>query len=262
VHKADAERAIEKMQNFPIGGSRIRLSWGRSQYKAAQAAAQAAQAAAMQAVQIQLARSAPLSLTPDQVLQIIQKCSLGNLVSQTSTQDACDDPSQRRLSDDSLQNLIPGSRGNDVSGNGVLNYYAALPYASADNARHFRKTSFSPFTPDPNLYIEPSRHVPISSMAQSLRSASPVLSGGYTNSVAGVFQYTPSRPAAGLQQHFAEPVRSSSHVIISRPSSTKRSTSPSSNMFNVHDSDQMQDLNGTLASLNLDYSSHAQPGRV
>ncbi|KAL0576960.1 hypothetical protein V5O48_005031 [Marasmius crinis-equi] len=48
VRKADAEKAIEKMQGFPIGGSRIRLSWGRSQYKAAQAAAQAAQAAAMQ----------------------------------------------------------------------------------------------------------------------------------------------------------------------------------------------------------------------
>ncbi|KAF9000226.1 hypothetical protein BDQ17DRAFT_683200 [Cyathus striatus] len=44
VRKADAERAIEKMQGFPVGGSRIRLSWGRSQYKAAQAAAQAAQA--------------------------------------------------------------------------------------------------------------------------------------------------------------------------------------------------------------------------
>ena len=31
VRKADAERAIEQMQGFPIGGSRIRLSWGRSQ---------------------------------------------------------------------------------------------------------------------------------------------------------------------------------------------------------------------------------------
>ncbi|KAJ7712481.1 hypothetical protein B0H16DRAFT_564951 [Mycena metata] len=49
VRKADAEQAIEKMQGFPVGGSRIRLSWGRSQYKAAQAAAQAAQVAALQA---------------------------------------------------------------------------------------------------------------------------------------------------------------------------------------------------------------------
>ncbi|KAF8524574.1 hypothetical protein BU17DRAFT_13787, partial [Hysterangium stoloniferum] len=31
VRKADAERAIDRMQGFPIGGSRIRLSWGRSQ---------------------------------------------------------------------------------------------------------------------------------------------------------------------------------------------------------------------------------------
>ncbi|KAF7352151.1 hypothetical protein MVEN_01178300 [Mycena venus] len=53
VRKADAERAIEKMQGFPVGGSRIRLSWGRSQYKAAQAAAQAAQAAALAQAQAQ-----------------------------------------------------------------------------------------------------------------------------------------------------------------------------------------------------------------
>ena len=33
VRKADAERAIERMQGFPIGGGRIRLSWGRSQCK-------------------------------------------------------------------------------------------------------------------------------------------------------------------------------------------------------------------------------------
>ncbi|KAJ7476750.1 hypothetical protein FB451DRAFT_1396979 [Mycena latifolia] len=31
VRKADVERAIEKMQRFPVGGNRIWLSWGRSQ---------------------------------------------------------------------------------------------------------------------------------------------------------------------------------------------------------------------------------------
>lgn len=47
VRKVDAERAIERMQGFPIGGGRIRLSWGRSQGdKAAAAAAQAAAQAA------------------------------------------------------------------------------------------------------------------------------------------------------------------------------------------------------------------------
>ncbi|KAF8309574.1 RNA-binding domain-containing protein, partial [Clavulina sp. PMI_390] len=28
VHKADASRAMEKMQGYAIGGSKIRLSWG------------------------------------------------------------------------------------------------------------------------------------------------------------------------------------------------------------------------------------------
>lgn len=47
LNKADAERAIDRMQGFPIGGGRIRLSWGRSQSdKAAAAAAQAAAQAA------------------------------------------------------------------------------------------------------------------------------------------------------------------------------------------------------------------------
>ncbi|KAJ7856815.1 hypothetical protein B0H14DRAFT_707194 [Mycena olivaceomarginata] len=60
VRKADAERAIEKMQGFPVGGSQIRLSWGRSQYKAAQAAAQAAQAAAMAQAQPPAVVQAPV----------------------------------------------------------------------------------------------------------------------------------------------------------------------------------------------------------
>ncbi|KAJ7501263.1 hypothetical protein B0H11DRAFT_738372 [Mycena galericulata] len=39
VHKVDAETVISKIQGFPIGGSCIRLSWGRSQYKSVQALA-------------------------------------------------------------------------------------------------------------------------------------------------------------------------------------------------------------------------------
>ncbi|KAF7304575.1 hypothetical protein HMN09_00860200 [Mycena chlorophos] len=51
VRKEDAERAIERMQGFALGGgmgpgTRMRLSWGRSQQKASQAAALAASAAA------------------------------------------------------------------------------------------------------------------------------------------------------------------------------------------------------------------------
>ncbi|KAJ7835840.1 hypothetical protein B0H14DRAFT_3706263 [Mycena olivaceomarginata] len=66
VRKADAERAIEKMQGFPVGGSQIRLSWGRSQYKAAQAAAQAAQAAAMAQAQPPAVVQAPVVVLSQQ----------------------------------------------------------------------------------------------------------------------------------------------------------------------------------------------------
>lgn len=40
VLKADAEKAIERMQGFPVGGCRIRLSWGRSQGEKSQHLAQ------------------------------------------------------------------------------------------------------------------------------------------------------------------------------------------------------------------------------
>ncbi|KAJ7878933.1 hypothetical protein B0H13DRAFT_2543999 [Mycena leptocephala] len=67
VRKADAERAIGKMQGFPAGGSRIRLNWGRSQYNAAQAAAQAAQAAALAQAQAQAAAAqAPVAVVVPQ----------------------------------------------------------------------------------------------------------------------------------------------------------------------------------------------------
>lgn len=59
VKKMDAERAIERMQGFPIGGGRIRLSWGRSQGD--KAAAAAAQAVAQTAQISQLASLASLS---------------------------------------------------------------------------------------------------------------------------------------------------------------------------------------------------------
>ncbi|KAN0060967.1 hypothetical protein ACQY0O_006701 [Thecaphora frezii] len=69
VHKADAERAINLMNGFPIGNARIRLSWGRSQGD--KAAAAAAQVAA-QATQLgHLAGLAGLgALNPAQLAQL------------------------------------------------------------------------------------------------------------------------------------------------------------------------------------------------
>ena len=95
------------MQGFPIGGSRIRLSWGRSQCKlqpcitpivssgssfldvdkAAQAAAQAAQAAAMQAqaqYQVQMASQNAPTLTAEQAMQLLEKFGIARLLNNAS----------------------------------------------------------------------------------------------------------------------------------------------------------------------------------
>ncbi|KZV75356.1 RNA-binding domain-containing protein [Peniophora sp. CONT] len=99
VRKADAERAIDRMQGFPIGGSRIRLSWGRSQYKAAQAAAQAAQAAAMQLhtppapVASTPVPQVPAGLSAEQALEVLRQLGLAGLL----TKDAQGQGSEMQL---------------------------------------------------------------------------------------------------------------------------------------------------------------------
>lgn len=52
ARKVDAERAIEKMQGFPVGGCRIRLSWGRSQGEKYQHLAQQQMAGPRQSVNL------------------------------------------------------------------------------------------------------------------------------------------------------------------------------------------------------------------
>ncbi|KAG9015406.1 RRM protein [Tulasnella sp. JGI-2019a] len=76
VKKADAEAAIKGLQGFPIGGGRVRLSWGRSRYKAAQAAAEAAQ------LGINIGQLGSLqSLSEDHTAQLLKSLGLssGNL---------------------------------------------------------------------------------------------------------------------------------------------------------------------------------------
>lgn len=93
VQKADAERAIERMQGFPIGGGRIRLSWGRSQGD--KAAAAAAQAVAQTAQISQLAGLANLTnVTPAQ-LSHLAGLNLSN--SQSSPTNESDTIILRRL---------------------------------------------------------------------------------------------------------------------------------------------------------------------
>ncbi|KAG9317332.1 hypothetical protein JVU11DRAFT_1531 [Chiua virens] len=245
VRKADAERAIEKMQGFPIGGSRIRLSWGRSQYKAAQAAAQAAQAAAFQTQfqaqwQAQLP-SAQVSLSPEQALQLLQKL---------------------------------GVNGNGVGGpEALLIAESAFGGGSSHHIRSQHHSSFSPFSPDPNAYALDDRKkgsvdlVTTDFLSQSLnpfpsRFDSGVLDGNMiADRSIGPFRVSNGPHPLGAyfddSSRSAEAGRSGSlQESVSRPTSSQTSSHGRSSRHDAHEEqDSIHDLNGTLASLDLDSRS-------
>ncbi|KAL1747283.1 hypothetical protein HDZ31DRAFT_32395 [Schizophyllum fasciatum] len=122
VRKADAENAIEKMQGFPIGGSRIRLSWGRSQYKAAQAAAQAAQAAALSTHQTTPPPTAPQALPPfgtmtqEQAIQLLQRFTMQGYLDQLAPQGQ---PAASQYSEEKLHSAVLASRDDPEAPSGV-----------------------------------------------------------------------------------------------------------------------------------------------
>ncbi|EIW61363.1 uncharacterized protein TRAVEDRAFT_26986 [Trametes versicolor FP-101664 SS1] len=282
VRKPDAERAIEKMQGFPIGGSRIRLSWGRSQYKAAQAAAQAAQAAAFQAqYQPQAAPSAPLpsmqgpnpqnpsSLTPEQALQLLEKFGL-TIAGGGGGSGGAENVSNERQ--------IAAALLNDVDDDRLASFNAFAPPVFAPR-QGAMSTIFSPFSPDPNYMAERANMGVPSTQAQPLSHASKVYAPWYTGqdekvgSTSGKVSPTsmhsgrapnaPNRftsflgetPAPGSYQPRAS---SRQETAISRPEATRRDSQHQERLSHGQDPDSFRDFNGTLASLSLDDHDNSQ----
>ncbi|KAH9948738.1 hypothetical protein B0H21DRAFT_211430 [Amylocystis lapponica] len=261
VRKPDAETAIEKMQGFPIGGSRIRLSWGRSQYKAAQAAAQAAQAAAFQAqYQTQAPPQPSAGLTPEQALQLLEKFGLTNLLT-NGTAAGPNSGIDAQVAAGILNDA-------DMDRLAALNVFPPTTYGSRQGGSGLNASAFSPFSPDPNYLVEglKNQEQAVSNQVSSL----PIPSKGYTpwyNSTqdeklgSGSGNISPNsiqtiRPSSASQRYhslFGEASRTSSRqeAPIARPDVSRRS-SQEQYAAHDHDHDIMQDLNGTLASLSLD----------
>ncbi|KAG5638078.1 hypothetical protein H0H81_001928 [Sphagnurus paluster] len=279
VRKADAERAIEKMQGFPVGGSRIRLSWGRSQYKAAQAAAQAAQAAALQSqFSTSVAPAAANMMTQEQAIQLLQKLNQqGYLESVPSI-----------LSEHGLSGV---SSGYPVTSEGIFgeNKLAESVLGSRDDRTHAFETfssngfqarpeihraqsSFAPFSPDPNAYAAESKRETFSRSEILPHPFKPYAAGFFPSQVqelkvntnvaaTGKTSPTSNRPpSASRYTNFLEgsngypPARAPGRpeVTISRPSSGQTTQASASGREEGQELDAMDDLNGTLASLDLD----------
>ncbi|KAI6148531.1 hypothetical protein BKA82DRAFT_992351 [Pisolithus tinctorius] len=281
VRKADAERAIEKMQGFPIGGSRIRLSWGRSQYKAAQAAAQAAQTAALQAqLQAQMPANLTTPLSSEQALQLLHKLGISSFGGQTGAN-----------GQDMGNTGHVGSKGangsveekpfctNQVRPDGMIStpFHDAfsnsyVPHSMATDALDYQRhmqphfsssfSTFSPFSPDPGVLLLENRgnqskelsaldaiaHVEhvrgFDSMAPDSDKVAEFLRGSIrmpnsSQKLGTYFERSPPRQ---------EP--------ISRPNSGQTSSQGHSSQCDPKEEHEpIHDLNGTLASLNLDHSN-------
>lgn len=295
------------MQGFPIGGSRIRLSWGRSQCmrpflhiiiltnylsdKAAQAAAQAAQAAAFQAqlqtqLQAQLA-SSQVSLSSEQTLQLLQKLGVNG----ANVAGNPDLPMAAELgfggsatSDEKFRTSLTNQIRSDA--HTLYDSYATcFPARSpvgleATNQHHPIRpqfhSSFSPFSPDPNAYMLDNRKrgsvdlVTADSSSQTLNSFPPTLDSNVLDGTT-----IADRPSGLLRTsngchpygYFDGPIRpvepsrsSSRQELVSRPTSSQTSSQGRSGRHDAHgEQDPIHDLNGTLASLDLDSRSPWRP---
>ncbi|KAG6897174.1 hypothetical protein C0992_003563 [Termitomyces sp. T32_za158] len=266
VRKADAERAIEKMQGFPIGGSRIRLSWGRSQYKAAQAAAQAAQAAALQS-QFS-APPAPNMMTQEQAMQLLQKLHTQGYLPSALTEHGHNTITSAYMIDPPFTDAkIPES---------VLSRDSAHLFDSfSSNGYHPRpelhrsQSSFAPFSPDPNAFTTEAKHrgsfsrtdLPHPSKAYAPGFFPPELK--VNTDVAVSDKTSPSSGRLSTRYHtFLESPNAPGmakapgrlEAPISRPTSGQTHTRPASGAAKPEQKelDALRSLNSTLASLELD----------
>jgi len=283
VRKADAEKAIEKMQGFPIGGSRIRMSWGRSQCelfclscilsllicipdKAAQAAAQAAPTAAMQSAHFNPQPPPPLpgALTQDQSPALLSKFTTQGYFKGGGANAALEtrDIETLHLNTSYGSPFIGSDQKKPEAGPSNLNTFVPRPEI------HRAQSNFSPFSPDPNDFYmssESGRRDSVYSRLEGLPHPSKAYAPGFfpsqdlkvnMNGGSGRGSSSSTRPASGNRFGFAEnsdpaPLNRASgraEVPISRPTSGQMATSDGEG----HESYVIQELNGTLASLDLD----------
>ncbi|KIM36104.1 hypothetical protein M413DRAFT_428016 [Hebeloma cylindrosporum] len=213
VRKADAEKAIEKMQGFPIGGSRIRLSWGRSQCGGANA-----------------------SPETREIENLLLNASYGGP-------------------------FVGSDQKKPEPGPSGMGTFVPRP------EMHRAQSNFSPFSPDPNnLYMssESARRDSAYSRLETLPHPSKAYAPGFfpsqdlkVNTANGRVSPASARPASGNRFGFAEnsdppaPLNRApgrAEAPISRPPSGQMAPSGGEGI----ESDPIHDLNGTLASLDLD----------
>jgi len=287
------------------------LSWGRSQYKAAQAAAQAAQTAALQSqfppvpqqqlqTQIQHVQQQPQqrspppqlqahvqsspsqalpAITPEQALELVHKLGLVSYLTNPEPSSYVSNSSNHGFLPTSASSSI-NYRDDEASVSALNMFPSAYRSSSGSSAvdeqimRTQLSTNFSPFSPDPNLYTEVKNREPSGALRHESfhpsKSYAGVgdMQGGSSSSGKASPNATTSHAArsGGTDSpRYGQFFESSAPHLLARSSSRQEvsavihRTSPPRKLspgreIEFDGQDSIHDLNGTLASLDLDSS--------
>jgi hypothetical protein len=213
------------------------------------------------------ARGPPM--TVEQTVQLLQQMQMAGLFNPADQQNQGQPQAGTSLNDESLRNVVFSTRdANDGSPFGVQ---PPGGYGDARTPRPSIASSFSPFSPDPNLFTGGD---PPSQAAQ--KKPELLYHPGSSTGFAHGFPSGPAVPhdvsnTMGANGKVATPRYSAYYdmpvaATISRPPSGSLNTNTSlgerQEFFNLkmpeHEHDAITDLNGTLASLDLDSTHYHQ----
>ncbi len=249
----------------------LTLTYGLDVDKAAQAAAQAAQAAALQAhLQSQMISPRGTPITMEQTVQLLQQMQLASLFTPgaggdvQSQQDQAQTQSMASQNGESSQNVVFSTR--EMISTSPFGVQPAGGFGGdIHTPRAGISTSFSPFSPDPNLF----HGVDLPSGSAPKKPGPLLYHPSSTTGFAQGFGSGPALPhdasntmgANGkvTTPHYAMYHEKSTPTKISRPPSGTLNTSHErQDYFEMpeHEHDLITDLNGTLASLDLDSVNH------
>jgi len=246
--------------------------------KAAQAAAQAAQAAALQAhLQSQMISPRGTPITMEQTVQLLQQMQLAGFFTPTTSGDVQFQQHQTfpqstaPPTNDHLRNLVFSTR--DTNGASPFVHSSGGFGSDIRTPRAGISTSFSPFSPDPNQFHgDDLPSGPPRKKAETLLHH-PTSSIGFAEGFAEAFPDGPVLPHGthGTNRTMGMDGKVTTHYVpyhdmpvaatISRPPSGSLNTSQPERqgyLMPEHEHDMITDLNGTLASLDLDSVNHHQ----
>ena len=212
------------------------------------------------------ARGTPM--TVEQTVQLLQQMQMAGLFNPAACGDQQDQGQPQAgtsLNDESMRNVVFSTR--DASGSSPFGVQPPGGYGDVHTPRPGIPSSFSPFSPDPNLFtggdppsqaapkkLELLYHPPSSTgFAQGFPSG-PAVPHDVSNTMGANGKVATPRYSA----YYDRPVA----ATISRPPSGSLNTSlpERQEYFKMpgHEHDAITDLNGTLASLDLDSTHYHQ----